>query len=190
MFPRILGLLGALGLSLSMGMGCKQTAGPDRDPVTPPGEPERLTVRTTLEPAAGSEVKGEVTFEQSKEGVRVHVKVDGLTPGQHGFHIHERGDCSAPDFSSAGDHYAPNNHPHGPPGATSHAGDLGNLEANTDGEAEQSIVTQQFTSEQDLRAIVGKAVIIHAQADDFTTQPSGASGDRVACGVLEVESDS
>ncbi len=190
MFPRSLGLLGALGLSLSMGMGCKQTAGPDRDPVTPPGEHEPLTARATLESAAGSEVKGEVTFEQSKEGVRVHVKVNGLTPGQHGFHIHERGDCSAPDFSSAGDHYAPSSHPHGPPGATSHAGDIGNIEASTDGKAEQSIVTQQFTSEQDLRAIVGKAVIIHAQADDFTTQPSGASGDRVACGVIEVESDS
>jgi superoxide dismutase, Cu-Zn family len=190
MFPRILGLLGALGLSLSMGMGCKQTAGPDRGPVTPPGEPERLTARATLQPAAGSEVKGEVTFEQTKEGVRVHVQVEGLTPGQHGFHIHERGDCSAPDFSSAGEHYAPNSHPHGPPGAMSHAGDLGNLEANADGEAEQSIVTQQLASEQDLRKIVGKAVIIHAKADDFTTQPSGASGDRVACGVIEVESDS
>lgn len=189
MFPRILGLLGALGLSMGMGLGCKQAAGPDRAPVTPPGEPERLTARATLKSAAGSEVEGEVTFEQTQGGVRVHAKVDGLTPGPHGFHIHERGDCSAPDFSSAGEHYAPHGHPHGPLGATSHAGDLGNLEANADGEAEQSVVTQQLASEQDLRAIVGKAVIIHAKADDFTTQPSGASGDRVACGVIEMKSD-
>lgn len=188
MFPRILGLLGALGLCMSM--GCRQTGGSDPGPVAPPGDPGQLTAKATLKPAAGSEVDGEVTFEQTQEGVRVHVKVEGLTPGKHGFHIHERGDCSAPDFSSAGEHYAPHGHSHGPPGATSHAGDLGNLEANTDGVAEQSIVTQHLVSEKDLRAILGKAVIIHAQADDFTTQPSGASGDRVACGVIEAEGDS
>lgn len=189
MFPRILGLLGALAVCMGAGMGCKQTAGPDRSPETPPGEPEQLTARAILKPATGSEVEGEVTFEQTKQGVRVHVKAKGLTPGPHGFHIHERGDCSEPDFSSAGDHYAPHSHPHGPPGTMSHAGDLGNIEASADGEAEQSIVTQQLVSEQDLRAIIGKAVIIHAQADDFTTQPSGASGARVACGVIEVADD-
>jgi Cu-Zn family superoxide dismutase len=192
MFPRILELLGVLGLCMGAGMGCKQTPssdGPVRSP-DEPGEPEPLTARATLKSAAGSEVEGEVTFEQSKQGVRVHVKAKGLTPGQHGFHIHERGDCSLPDFSSAGEHYAPKGHSHGPPGPTSHTGDLGNIEANADGEAEQSIVTQQLVSEQDLHAIVGKAVIIHAQPDDFTTQPSGASGDRVACGVIELENNS
>lgn len=189
MSPRILGLLGALGLCMGTGMGCKEAGGPERSPVTPPGEPERLSARAKLQAAAGSEVSGEVAFEQTEQGLRVHVKVDGLTPGQHGFHIHERGDCSAPDFSSAGEHYAPQGHPHGPPGPASHVGDLGNIEASADGNAEQSIVTQQIMSEQDLRAIIGKAVIIHAQADDFTTQPSGASGDRVACGVIEVETN-
>jgi Cu-Zn family superoxide dismutase len=181
---RILGMVAAL--SMGMTMGCRETqlepAGVDEVATA-----ERRTARAGLTSAAGKEVEGEVLFHETGQGVRVQVKVDGLTPGRHGFHIHERGDCSAPDFESAGEHFAPEGHPHGAPGPASHAGDLGNIEANAEGKVETTLMLPTIALEpQSPRSIVGKAVVIHAQPDDFTTQPSGDAGDRVACGVIEL----
>jgi Cu-Zn family superoxide dismutase len=111
-----------------------------------------------------------------------------LEPGPHGFHVHEFGDCSAPDGSSAGGHFAPLGSPHGPPDAGQgerHIGDLGNIVANADGVVEQELADSVIRLDGE-NSIVGKAIIVHAGADDFTTQPSGAAGERVACGVIEL----
>jgi Cu-Zn family superoxide dismutase len=121
------------------------------------------------------------------EGVHFTGTVTGLPPGQHGFHIHETGDCSAPDASSAGGHFNPTGAPHGAPSAAEHhAGDLGNIEANAEGQAEVNIHANGVSLEEAApNSIKGKAVIVHAAADDLQTQPTGNAGARLACGVIQ-----
>ena len=142
-----------------------------------------------LEPTEGNNVSGEVTFIQQQEDVRVQGTVSGLSEGQHGFHVHETGDCSAPDASSAGGHYAPNNNPHGAPtdpASEHHTGDMGNIMADASGTARID-TSFQFLSLNGQESIVGKAVIVHQGADDLTSQPSGDAGSRLACGVIEMQ---
>lgn len=139
-----------------------------------------------LQPTEGSQVTGRVLFSQVPEGVRIVAEVEGLTPGLHGFHVHEFGDCSAPDASSAGNHFAPGGSPHGSPDSPAdqrHAGDLGNLEAGPDGRALYERVDSilQLSGSDSL---VGRAVVVHANEDDLTSQPSGNAGSRLACGVI------
>lgn len=117
--------------------------------------------------------------------MRVTAHVTGLTPGKHGWHIHEKGDCTAPDATSAGGHYNPDSMPHaGPDAAQRHSGDMGNLVADSGGVAHMEYVDTVMRL-QGPNAVVGRAVIIHAGEDDLTTQPTGNSGARVACGVIE-----
>ena len=138
-----------------------------------------------LNPTAGSTVTGQVVFTGLATGVRVLAQVNGLPPGEHGFHIHENGDCSAPDASSAGGHFNPNGAAHGAPDdAERHVGDLGNIVANADSTAGYDRV-DDVLSLNGPDAIVGKAIIIHATADDFTSQPTGDAGSRLACGIIE-----
>jgi len=139
-------------------------------------------------PASGSEVKGIVTFTpQEGGGVRIVADVTGLAPGDHGFHIHENGDCSAPDATSAGGHYNPMDMQHaGPDGIERHVGDLGNITAGEDGSAHYDRVDTHLSLDGEY-AIVGKAVIVHEKVDDLTTQPTGAAGARVACGVITMQ---
>lgn len=140
-----------------------------------------------LRPTEGNNVRGTVTFTQQPEGVMVEVNVVGLSPGQHGFHIHEFGDCSAPDASSAGNHYNPTNHSHGgPTDPTRHLGDMGNIEADTTGIARMQYLDRLLQLEGP-NSIVGKAVIVHENPDDLQTQPSGNAGGRVACGVVTAD---
>jgi Cu-Zn family superoxide dismutase len=139
-----------------------------------------------LEPVGNSGVSGTATFVPLADGLRIEVAAMGLTRGQHGVHLHENGDCSAPDASSAGGHFSPNADSHGAPEdppQEHHAGDLGNLEADATGAAR---VTREDTELALIGeyGIVGKAVIIHRRADDLVSQPSGDAGDRVACGVI------
>ena len=109
----------------------------------------------------------------------------GLVYGEHGFHVHEKGDCSAPDGTSAGGHFNPGGKPHAARDAAArHAGDLGNLKADPYGLARVDFVDSTL-SLSGADSIVGKAVIIHEKADDFTTQPTGNAGARQACGVIE-----
>ena len=139
----------------------------------------------TLTPTAGNTVGGTVTFMPSGNGVAVAAKVTGLPPGSHGFHIHAKGDCSAPDASSAGDHYNPTSKPHGDPAsAEHHAGDMPMLVADASGNAtlNATVAGLKIGSGED---IVGKAVVVHKDPDDFKTQPSGNSGARIACGVIK-----
>lgn len=140
-----------------------------------------------LSPTQGNQVSGVVTFVAEGDQIRVVADVKGLTPGKHGFHIHEKGDCSAPDGSSAGGHFNPDTHNHGAPDAKDrHAGDLGNIEADKDGNAHYEIVDSIIKLDGP-NSIVGRAVIVHEKPDDFVTQPTGNAGNRLACGVIKAQ---
>ncbi len=139
-----------------------------------------------LESASGSQVKGTVTFTKAGDEVKVVADVTGLTPGKHGFHIHEFGDCSDPKAASAGGHFNPTHHDHGAPDATDrHAGDLGNIEADASGKAHLEW-TDKIMKLSGNDSIIGHGVIVHEKADDLKTQPTGDAGGRVACGVIGV----
>lgn len=145
----------------------------------------------TLKPTQGNTAKGTVRFMQKGDVVTVVARVDGLTPGLHGFHVHEKGDCSAPDAMSAGGHFNPSHKAHGDPAhGDHHAGDLGNLNANASGHAtlELSVPSAQFTLDKNApNSVVGRALVVHADPDDLKTQPAGNSGKRVACGVIATQ---
>src|SRR5258707_14977085 len=139
-----------------------------------------------LHPTQGNNVMGTVTFSQSGDEVKVVADVTGLTPGKHGFHIHEFGDCSSSDGNSAGGHFNPTHKQHGAPDASDrHAGDLGNIEADASGKAhlEWSDKVRKLSGAD---SIVGHSVIVHEKVDDLKTQPTGNSGGRLACGVIGV----
>jgi superoxide dismutase, Cu-Zn family len=139
----------------------------------------------TLEPTKDNSVGGTVTFTQKGNKVVVAAKITGLAPGQHGFHIHEKGDCSSGDGMSAGGHFNPFGKPHGNPAAGDHhAGDMPALNADASGNASLTADLSGVTIGSGAGGIVGKAVIVHKDPDDFTTQPTGNSGARVACGVI------
>ena len=139
-----------------------------------------------LHSTAGSNVTGTVTFTKAGDEVKVVADITGLKPGKHGFHIHEFGDCSAPDATSAGGHFNPSHHQHGAPDATDrHAGDLGNIEADASGKAHLEWSDKMMKLSGD-DSIVGHAVIVHEKADDLKTQPTGDAGGRLACGVIGV----
>jgi Cu-Zn family superoxide dismutase len=144
------------------------------------------TATTTLKPTQGNQAAGSVTFTQQGDRVRVVARVSGLTPGLHGFHVHEKGDCSAPDAMSAGGHFNPHGKPHGDrQGSERHAGDLGNLSADSDGNARLDIAVEGLSVAPGAPdSVVGKSVVVHANPDDLKSQPAGNSGPRVACGVV------
>ncbi|HEY4271776.1 MAG TPA: superoxide dismutase family protein [Candidatus Udaeobacter sp.] len=138
-----------------------------------------------LHPTAGNKVSGTVTFTPVADGVRVHAEITGLTPGKHGFHVHEFGDCSAADASSAGGHFNPTHKPHGgPEAAERHVGDMGNVEADASGKAKLDYVDHHMSLTNEQTSVIGRAVIVHAKADDLKSQPSGDAGARIACGVI------
>ena len=130
---------------------------------------------------------GTVTFTQKGDKVRVQANLTGLQPGEHGFHIHDKGDLSAPDLSSAGPHFNPEKHKHaGPKDEMRHAGDLGNINADASGKATLDITIGEISVGGE-NNIVGKSVIVHAKADDLKTDPSGNSGGRAGGGVIEMK---
>jgi Cu-Zn family superoxide dismutase len=143
----------------------------------------------TLEPRSGSGISGRVTLTESGGQVRAHVELAGLAPNsEHGFHIHDKGDCSAPDASSAGGHYNPGGSTHGRAGTTPrHAGDLPSLTADADGRVRADVVLEGVTLAAGPTSIVGRSLVVHRDRDDFTTQPAGNSGPRVACGVIAAQ---
>jgi Cu-Zn family superoxide dismutase len=146
--------------------------------------PGGSTAVAELSPTAGNTAKGTVTFTQRGDKIAVAAKVSGLVPGQHGFHIHEKGDCSAPDAMSAGGHFNPFGKPHAHPNmADRHAGDMPMLAADASGNATLDVVLDTITI-GGAGDIVGRAVVVHKDSDDFATQPTGNSGARVACGVI------
>lgn len=141
-----------------------------------------------LKATEGNGVSGTLDLAGEGNGVHITGTIHGLTPNStHGFHVHEKGDCSAPDASSAGAHYNPHGQPHGDPtGTARHLGDMPNLTANAEGVAELDATVAGAT----LRTgqpddLVGKAIVVHEKADDYKTQPSGDSGKRIACAVIK-----
>jgi len=144
-----------------------------------------LKAVAVLHPTAGNKVSGTITFTEVADGVQVQAEITGLTPGNHGFHAHEFGDCSAADASSAGAHFNPTHEPHGGPDAAErHVGDMGNVQADASGKAKLEYVDHQISLTNDQRSVIGRSVIVHAKADDLKSQPAGDSGARVACGVI------
>lgn len=140
--------------------------------------------KAVLTPTKDSNVRGVVTFLAVEGGIRIVADITGLTPGKHGFHIHEKGDCSAPDASSAGGHFNPTSSQHGAPdNIDRHVGDLGNIEADDLGHARYDVVDTVIALNGE-KSIIGKSVIVHTDADDFKTQPTGNAGARSACGVI------
>ena len=148
-----------------------------------------LVAGANLAAASGSLVSGKLSLMPMNGGVHITGEVGGLAPNSvHGIHVHETGDCSAADASSAGGHFNPATQPHGKAGAGAHhAGDMDNLTANADGVARVSLhlagVTLGSSAAND---VVGRAVVVHAAPDDYRSQPAGNSGARVACGVVAV----
>jgi Cu-Zn family superoxide dismutase len=137
-----------------------------------------------LEPKSGSQVTGLVAFRQVGDEVLVTGMIKNLKPGKHGFHIHDKGDCSSPDAASAGPHFNPTNHHHGGPDtAEHHTGDLGNIEANSGGIVQLNWKGKLSLSGKD--SIIGKSVVVHEGEDDLKTDPAGNSGARVACGEIK-----
>jgi superoxide dismutase, Cu-Zn family len=152
-------------------------------PAKPPGGPVTRAV-AVLHPAKDGAVAGLLTFVKATPGVKITGRITGLAAGTHGFHIHEFGDCSAADFSSAGGHYNPTGHQHaGPAEARRHIGDMGNVEAAADGVAAVDYTDPRLRFDG-AHGILGRGVIVHANPDDFKTQPTGNAGGRLACGVI------
>ena len=151
-----------------------------------------LRAKAELLSKSGSIADGVVNFEEAGGGVLVHLSAVRLPPGLHGFHIHERGDCSAPDGASAGGHFNPDKTLHGGPALPPdqrHAGDLGNAEADASGNVLLERNFSGVTLRPSPNSIAGRAVILHAGADRFASQPSGAAGARIACGVIVLLKD-
>jgi Cu-Zn family superoxide dismutase len=172
--------LAGFAIAAFIGAGCETSSHEHHSHAMKP------TAVAVLSSASGSSVGGTVTFVKESEGVRVIADIKGLTPGKHGFHVHEKGDCSAPDAASAGAHFNPTGSPHAAPEATPrHAGDLGNITADDKGNAryERLDTTISFDGPN---SVIGRAVIVHGKPDDFS-QPAGNAGPRVACGVIQMK---
>lgn len=170
-------------LAAAAGAASAQTTAPAA--AAPGLAPAELTAaKAVLKGGAAGMGDGEVTFEAMGDGVMVHVVASGLAPGStHGFHVHDKGICTGPDFASAGGHFNPTNHPHGGPETERHAGDMPNLTADANGKIDQRAMLHG-TQLAGAEGIIGHAVILHASPDDYHTQPTGNSGPRLACGVV------
>jgi len=149
--------------------------------------PKKKIAKAMIQSASGSSLTGEATFEESGDEVKMTLTVKGATPGTHAVHLHENGDCSASDATSAGGHWNPTHESHGKRAGDGafHSGDIANLEVGADGTGKIEVSASDWTiggaPETD---VIGKAVIIHASADDFVSQPSGNAGAREGCGVV------
>ncbi|HLA33460.1 MAG TPA: superoxide dismutase family protein [Rhodocyclaceae bacterium] len=169
-------------LQLSVGViACGLIAG---CAVYPPAGP---VARAEIKAASGSQVAGMAVFSQGIDGVKLVAKLTGLSAGEHGFHVHEVGDCSAADATSAKGHFNPHGNRHGHVMAEHHVGDLPNLRADSSGLAEYQEHIAGLSLVDAKTSIVGRAVVIHADADDYATQPAGNSGKRVGCGVIVLD---
>ncbi len=156
-------------------------------PATAVVEAAPANAATVLAGSSGSSVAGALQLTASSAGVTLAGEISGLAPStEHGFHMHEIGDCSAPDAKSAGDHFNPAHAEHGgPTAAARHLGDIPNIQSDATGRvAINATIAGATLRDGGPSDLVGRAVIVHAKRDDYTTQPSGDSGDRIACGVI------
>lgn len=182
----VVGMIAVVGL---VACGGKDQAAPAPAPEAPQAAVEEAppTAKATLMAREGSTIEGNVTFTETDTGVVIVAHITGAPPGTHGFHVHEIGDCSSPDFKSAAGHFDPTEMPHGAPtDMERHAGDLGNVEVAEDGTAHHEMASSMLTVSPGPSSVVGRGVILHENADDLVTQPTGAAGGRLACGVIEL----
>jgi len=134
----------------------------------------------------GSDTHGTIWFTQRGNEIEVSGEIMGLKPGQHAFHVHEFGDCTSPEAMSAGAHFNPSGAPHGGPHTKQrHVGDLGNITADASGKATVQIRDAEIKLEGP-HSIIGRSLIVHADPDDFKSQPAGNAGGRIACGVIGI----
>lgn len=144
-----------------------------------------------IQPTQGHKARGVVTFTKVEHGVRIVADLQGLTPGTHGFHIHEYGDISDPKARSCGSHFNPHKAAHGSPSSKSHhLGDLGNIQASPSGNAHLEIIVDGDFSLSGENSIIGRSVVVHQDPDDLKSQPAGNSGARVGMGVIGVANPS
>lgn len=141
--------------------------------------------KAVMNSSKSPKIEGDIVFEDNKDEIKVITMIRGLKPNTKlGFHIHEKSLCEAPDYKSAGGHLNPHEHQHGQPNdGKTHLGDMGNIKSNKAGVAKMEMFIPK-EQRDDMNMILGKAVIIHAHADDMITQPTGNSGDRIACGLI------
>lgn len=184
------GMMGQQGMGPGMmghqGMGPGAAAGgPGMGAMRDGAGPRGMGI-ASLTPMQGQAVQGLVMFHQGGPGqVMVHARVTGLKPNaEHGFHVHENGNCASPDGSSAGGHFNPAGAPHGPQGAPHHAGDMPSLKADAQGVADARFTLQGVSLGSGTADLSGRSVVVHANPDDYATQPTGNSGGRIACGVI------
>jgi Cu-Zn family superoxide dismutase len=151
-----------------------------------PGGSAGATASAQMKPTAGNAATGTVRFEQSGSKVIVTASITGLKPNaEHGFHVHEKGDCSAPDATSAGGHFNPGGKPHAKyDKAERHSGDVPNLRADAAGTARVLWETDALAVGSGPASVIGRAVVIHRDPDDYASQPAGNSGPRISCGVI------
>jgi Cu-Zn family superoxide dismutase len=193
-------ILFALLLTLTFAIGCKNDKKENTETeeviteevAVTPAKDDFKKIKIKLEPKSDSNVNGSAVFTETDGTVTMVAVFDGLTPGTHAIHLHEKADCSAPDGTSTGGHWNPTNQPHGKWGDANgfHQGDIGNFEADANGNGTITFSTDQWCigCGDSNRDILGKAVIVHQGTDDFTTQPTGDAGGRVSCGgVLNLE---
>ena len=178
-------------------VGAVATTHADTPPATQPAKavnapPEGQTpvgAGAELKATQGNSVTGSLNLVAEKNGVRIAGLVKGLKPAtEQGFHIHEKGDCSAPDASSAGGHFNPTSQPHGNPqeAGAKHVGDMVNLRADSHGVAKvDSFIAGAALQSGTPNDVAGKSIVVHQKPDDYTSQPAGNSGDRVACGIIK-----
>jgi Cu-Zn family superoxide dismutase len=176
-----------LVLAMSFLLAAAALAGPG-EPVKPASQTQSVPAgkaAAAIEGRSGSTLTGTAEFVVHGARMMITVSVKGAAPGVHAVHIHEKGDCSAPDASSAGGHFNPAGHQHGAPDAPEHhAGDLGNMTVGADGTGSVMVHTADLSLEGP-NSIVGRAIIIHEKSDDFVTQPTGNAGGRIGCGVIK-----
>jgi Cu-Zn family superoxide dismutase len=143
------------------------------------------TAIAKLDPTRGNATAGTVQFVERGGKVHVTATVTGLAPNrEHGFHVHEKGDCSSGDGMSAAGHFNPDGKAHGPQNAAHHAGDMPSLTADANGNAKAEFVLEGVTVSSGPASIVGRGLIVHKDPDDYKTQPTGNAGARLACAVI------
>ena len=148
--------------------------------------PEGRQATARIEGKSGIALRGQATFHETEGGVLIQVEVENAPPGWHAVHIHETGDCSSEDGKSAGGHFNPAGVEHGSPHAeVHHAGDLGNMEVKANGRGYHAIFMPELSVAGGEFSVVGRGIIVHAGADDLVSQPTGAAGGRIGCGVIQ-----
>jgi len=179
----------SLWLALCACGGSQEAAPPPATPAAEaaPAEPaSSKTLEVAFQPKSGSQLAGKATLTETPEGVKVALALEGLPPGEHGAHVHEKGDCSAPDGASAGGHFNPAGNPHAlPTGNPRHLGDLGNVTIGADGKGTLEIVaTGANLKDGDPNSFAGRAIIVHEKQDDGG-QPTGNAGGRIGCAEIK-----